>query len=181
MVLCLPSPACRDLVGERVGTGKVDLFGDSVLCQNLPGDGWRIRHDRIKQEIMSMMGWSGVVATCEVWGLFRHLVPQDRQGSEEINKQRQVMIPDFRIQLSSQQTGQSEVRLAELKFTCGRNLYRPGVRQRVFQRAVDRRAGTLMSEYRGKADTMGQLLGEEGGGSVRRQLDQFGDLLWLFW
>ena len=52
MVLCIPSPACRDMVGERVGNGKVDLFGDSVLCQNLPGDGWRIRHDRIKQEMV---------------------------------------------------------------------------------------------------------------------------------
>ena len=75
-------------MGERVGTGKVDLFGDSVLCQNLPGDGWRIRHDRIKQEIMRMMGWSGMVATCEVWCLFRHLVPHNRQGSAEIKKQR---------------------------------------------------------------------------------------------
>ena len=35
-----------------MGNGKVDLFGDSVLCQNLPGDGWRIRHDRIKQEMV---------------------------------------------------------------------------------------------------------------------------------
>ena len=178
MLLCIPSPACRDMVGERVGTGKVDLFGDTVLCQNLPGDGWRIRHDRIKQEIMCMMGWSGMTATCEVWGLFKHLVPMDRQGSEEIMKQRQVMIPDFRIQLSSQ-TGQSEARLAELKFTCGRDLYRPGVRQREFKRAVDRRAGTLMEDYRGKADGMDKLLGEEGGGRVRRKLDQFGDLLGL--
>ena len=178
MILCLPSPVCRDLVGERVGSGKVDQFGDSILCQSLPGDGWRTRHDRIKQEIMGMMGWSGMVATCEVWGLFKHLVPQNRQGSEEVNKQRQVMIPDFRIQLSSQ-TGQSEARLAELKFTCGRDHYKPGVRQREFKRAVDRRAGTLMEEYRGKADTMDQLLGEEGGGRVRRRLDQFGDLLGL--
>jgi hypothetical protein len=176
MVLCIPSPACRDMVGERVGNGKVDLFGDSVLCQNLPGDGWRIRHDRIKQEIMSMLGWSGVVATCEVWGLFKHLIPQNKQGSEEVNKQRQVMIPDFRIQLSSQ-TGQSEARLAELKYTCGRDLYKPGVRQREFKRAVEIRAGKLMDEYRGKADGMDQLLGEEGGGRVRRKLDQFGDLL----
>ena len=176
MVLCIPSPACRDMVGERVGNGKVDLFGDSVLCQNLPGDGWRIRHDRIKQEIMSMLGWSGVVATCEVWGLFKHLIPQNKQGSEEDNKQRQVMIPDFRIQLSSQ-TGQSEARLAELKYTCGRGLYKPGVRQREFKRAVEIRAGKLMDEYRGKADGMDQLLGEEGGGRVRRKLDQFGDLL----
>ena len=95
MVLCLPSLVCRDRVGESVGTGKVDLFGDTVLCQKLPGDGWRIRHDRIKQEIMSMLGWSGVVATCEVWGLFKHLVPQDSLDREDVNKQRQVMIPDF--------------------------------------------------------------------------------------
>ena len=108
-------------MGQRVGKGKVDLFGDTVLCQSLPGDDRRIRHDRIKQEIMSMMGWSGLVATCEVWGLFKHLVPQDRQGCEAVQKQRQVMIPDFRIQLSSQ-TGQTESRLAELKFTYGRDL-----------------------------------------------------------
>ena len=86
-----------------------------------------------------------MVATCEVWGLFKHLVPQDRQASVEVNKQRQVMIPDFRIQLPSQ-TGQSDARLAELKFTCGRDLYKPGVRQRIFKRAVDRRAGALMDE-----------------------------------
>jgi hypothetical protein len=111
-------------------------------------------------------------------GLFKHLVPQDRQGNKELNKQRQVMIPDFRIQLPSQ-TGQSEARLAELKFTSGRDLYKPGVRQRVFKRAVDRRAGNLMDEYREKADNMDQLLGEEGQGRVRRKLDQFGDLLGL--
>ena len=44
---------------------------------------------------MSMMSWSVLSVTCEVWGLFKHLVPQNRQGSEEVNKQRQVMIPDF--------------------------------------------------------------------------------------
>ena len=70
------------------------------------------------------------------------------------------MIPDFRIQLPSH-TGQSEARLAELKFTCGQDLYKPGVRQRVFKRAVDRRAGTLMEEYREKADKTDKLLGEE--------------------
>ena len=48
-----------------------------------------------------------------------------------------------------------------------------------FKRAVDRRAGALMEEYREKADGMDKLLGEEGGGRVRRKLDQFGDLLGL--
>ena len=65
-LLCIPSPVCRDMVGRPVGTGKGDLFGDAVLWQNLPGDGWRIRHDRIKQEIVSMLGWTGTVENCEV-------------------------------------------------------------------------------------------------------------------
>ena len=42
-----------------------------------------------------MMSWSGLSATCEAWGMFKHPVPQNRQGSEEVNEQRQVMIPDF--------------------------------------------------------------------------------------
>ena len=53
------------------------------------------------------------------------------------------------------------------------------MRQREFKRAVEIRAGKLMQEYREKADGMDQLLGEEGGGRVRRKLDQFGDLVGL--
>ena len=37
-------------------------------------------------------------------------------------------------------------------------------------RAVDRRAGELMGEYRRKADRMDALLGDEGGGRVRPYL-----------
>ena len=167
-----------DRVGERVGNSRVDLFGDNVLCQSLPGDGWRIRHDRIKTELMSMMRWSGMVATCEVWGLFKHLVPHEDLNREEVNKQRQVMIPDFRVQLSSP-SGQSETRLAELKFTCGRDFYKPGVRQRQFKKAVNRRAEKLMGEYRDKAEGMDRILGEEGQGRIRRRLDQYGELVGL--
>ena len=54
---------------------------------------WRIRNDRIKSELMSMMRCSGLVATCEVWGLFQHLVPHDHIDRAEVNKQRKVMIP----------------------------------------------------------------------------------------
>ena len=34
-----------------------------------------------------------------------------------------------------------------------------------------------MGEYREKAERMDTLLGEEGGGRIRRQLDQYGDLV----
>ena len=45
MVLCIPSPACKERVGEKIGSGRVDLWGDSVKCQHLPGGSWTIRHD----------------------------------------------------------------------------------------------------------------------------------------
>ena len=127
-------------------------------CQGMGGE-W---HDRIKTELMSMFRWSGIVATCEVWGLFKHLVPEEALSDQEVYKQKQVMIPDFRVQLSSP-TGVTDTRLAELKFTCSKDCYKPGVRQRQFRKAVDRRADKLMEEYRKKAGNLDRLIGEEGG------------------
>ena len=103
------------------------------------------------------------MATCNVNGLFAHLIPQEARADKEVQKARKVMIP----------------RLPEMKFYCGKTHYRPGRRQRRFVRAVDRRAGELMEEYRGKAEKMDRLLGEEeeGRGRVRRRLDQFGELI----
>jgi hypothetical protein len=64
------------------------------------------------------------------------------------------------------------------KDTCSEKEYRTGVRQQVFLKAVDRRAGELMEEYQDKADDMDAMLGEvDGGGPIRRQLDQYGELL----
>ena len=104
MVLCLPSPACRDRVGERIGGRRVDMFGDALRCKALAGDGWRTRHDRHKTEIMRMLGWSGMVATCEVTGLFAHLVPQEERAREGLQEARQVMVPDFRLELPASAT-----------------------------------------------------------------------------
>ena len=49
------------------------------------------------------------------------------------------------------------------------------MRQRELQRAVERRAGQLMNEYRAKAERMDELLGQDG--RIRQQLDQYGDLI----
>lgn len=183
MVLALPSPACKDRVGQKIGGGRVDLYGDAVKCETtLVGGSWVIRHDRTKGEIMRMLGWSGIVASCEVSGLFQHLVPPAARDRLEVQRQSHVMIPDFRLQLPHTTTGldlapgETVTRLAELKHTCSEQHYRTGVRQRQFQRAVDKRAGLLMGEYRDKADRMDTLLGE-GEGRVRRQLDRYGQLV----
>ena len=181
MVLSVPSPACGRRLGERIGGKLVDEWGDVVKCVALPGGSWTIRHDKTKTELMRMLRWGGIVSTCEVTGLFQHLVPPEARDRPEVKSQSHVMVPDFRVQLPSSTTGfglapgEVATRLAELKFTCSEEQYRTGVRQRDFQRAVDRRAGQLMNEYRTKAERMDEMLGH--GGRIRQQLDQYGDLI----
>ena len=108
-----------------------------------------------------MLDWSGVSATCEVWGLFAHLVPQAALAQEDVRQQREVMRPDFRLELRNGDTCQLDTRLAELKFCCGQGLYKAGVRQRIFRRGVETRAEEVIKDYKERADQMDELLGEE--------------------
>ena len=96
MVMCLPSSAyIRDRVGERIGTRRVEMFGNALRYVTLAGDGCRTKHDRHKMEIMGLLGWCSLVASFEVTGLFAHLVPQEELVGEEGQGVRQVMVPDF--------------------------------------------------------------------------------------
>ena len=159
-----------------MGGGRFDIFADQLRCENLSGGDWTTRHDRLKLELMSMFDWSGVTATCEVWGLFSHLVPPVALAREEVLKQKSVMRPDYRLELENKATNQMDTRLAELKYYCGRGLYKVGVKQHQFKRAVEARAEEIVKDYRGKADRMDELLGEEPGrGRVRARLDEFGE------
>ena len=127
---------------------------------------------------MTMFDWSGVTATCEVWGLFSHLVPPVALDREEVVKQKSVMRPDYRLEMVNKATDQKETRLAELKYYCGWGLYKVGVKQHHFKRAVEARAEEVIREYKAKADRMDELLGEQPGqGRVRARLDEFGEVI----
>ena len=69
--------ACRNRVGERLGKTTVDSHVDKVMTANLPGDTWCIRHHTIKIELTRLMLWCSMRSTCEVFGLFSHLIPQE--------------------------------------------------------------------------------------------------------
>ena len=101
MNLCLPSPVCRDRVGKSIGRTKVDIHGDKVMAAHLPGDSWRIRHDTVKIEFNRLFMWSSMRSTCEVFGLFSHLIPQEGLNRLERGRQRQGMVPDFMLEVSS--------------------------------------------------------------------------------
>ena len=176
--LCFPSPACKDRVGEQIGRCFVDPYGDKVMAANLLGDTWQIRHDTVKIELNRLFLWSSMRSTCEVFGLFSHLIPQEGLNRLERGRERQGMVPDFMLKVSNPAGGKAD-RLAELKvINCCPSRYPPGRSDK----AVDRRAGLLQGEYRLKARNADRVYGGFVGvnyGPVERKLMQFGEVLGL--
>ena len=174
--LCLPSPACSQVVGRRVGKMTVDLWGDAVTSQSLPGDGWRVKHDSIKLELKRLMRWCKLPNTCEVFNLFSHLIPQEGLTRLEWGRKRQALVPDFRLLVPSP-TGGSFSRLAEVKFiNCCETRYPREWRK---ERAVDRRASTLQADYVTKARKVDQKFGGAQVGQVgrvERELSSYGEI-----
>ena len=175
----MPSPACRDRIGESVARGVVvDRFGDKVMSSHLPGDTWRAKHDEIKSAISGLCVWAHLPMTCEVFNLFAHLIPQEGLNRMERGRRRQALVPDFRLTMPDPATGVRR-KLAELKIlNCCSSRYQVGERQK----GVDRRARLLAAEYRRKAknvdkDFVGTADGEVG--PVERKLAEYGELLGL--
>ena len=132
----------------------------------------------IKSELNRLMFWCNMPATCEVFGLFSHLIPQEGLSRLERGRTRQGMVPDFLLELPSQ-TGVKEKRLAELKVVnCCPSRYSSGDKVK----AVDRRANLLQSEYKRKAREADRLYVETPPGQigpVERKLNQYGDIVGL--
>ena len=178
LILGMPSPACKERLGEKVGKKCVDLYGDNVVSEVLPGDHWRIRHDSIKMTINSVCQWARVPSTVEVWGLFSHLIPSQALSRIDSGRARQGLVPDFRLQLPLK-TGNSQASLAELKIiSCCDTWYKPSAGSRV--RGTDKRAEGLQSDYRTKAKNIDRdILGAQSRGPVERRLDEFGQIIGL--
>ena len=65
-------------LGESVSRGKtVDLFGDTVRSAAMSGDGFRTRHDSVKNFLHRQMKFAGISVVCEVFGLFAREIPQE--------------------------------------------------------------------------------------------------------
>ena len=62
----------------------IDPFGDNVLSvSNIPGGAFTARHDTVKCAINSLILDSGIRADCEVFGVFRDLIPVNALAEEE--------------------------------------------------------------------------------------------------
>ena len=119
----------------------MDICGGNIMTAALPGTHWRTRHDKLKMTINSLCIWARLPATCEVWGLFTHLIPNETLSRIESGRKRQGLVPDFRIEMPSE-TGGTTYRLAELKvISCCDTWYKPGSNGLV--RATEKRANGL--------------------------------------
>ena len=162
--LCLPSPCCKDRIGEPIrGRVLIDEFGDNVQATALQGDHWRTRHDALKHHLSEACRWAGVRCELEVHNLFAAEMRQPGLSRAERLRQFQAIVPDMRITLpgvgrgrgegapglpAGGLAGQASSVLHEIKvISSSRTRYRPA-RQ---QRAVDVRASQLQQEYVGKA------------------------------
>ena len=184
MHLFLPSLACREVVGKRVGGARgpvAGMFGDEIMCANtLPGDSWRWRHDEVKLCLMNICRDSKIRADAEVFGLFRDLIPPElvEQGGElQYSRQRVGLTPDFLLRIPTQD-GVTD-RLGELKcISAGVTRYPMGRTEK----QADRRGRELPGSYRRPLERLDQRYrgtapGETG--ALVARLQGYGDLMCL--
>ena len=153
-----------------------------MSVSNIPGDLFRVRHDRVKTLLNSFCLTSNLRAECEVYGLFRDLIPVEALGQEEElqrGRGRQGLLPDFRLELPSP-AGEPEYRLAELKMIGAVEKWYP--RSGVLARrksGVERRVIPLPGEYRNPLAKLDQkyhgvAVGQVG--PLQRRLLEYGNL-----
>ena len=175
--LCLHSPAAKGVLGQSVGKSTVDPFGDRIRAEQLPGDGFRHRHDAVKRQIARLARWARVEARVEVFGEFSHLIPQEGLNRMERGRKRQGLVPDFLLRFNHGDCVNSV--LAELKvLSCCPTRYPVGG-PKGGDKAVDRRANQLQGEYLNKAKEVDRVhVGVPEGqvGPVETKLAGFGKL-----
>ena len=133
----------------------VGPFGDELMTAHLTEDSWRHRHDSFKVTIVNMCNEARVPIDCEVFGIFRDLIPAalTADGGElQFGRKRAGLCPDFRLRLPTA-AGPLDS-LGELKFiSAGVTRYPFGSNEK----QVDRRARELPGSYRRPLERLDRL------------------------
>ena len=173
-LLCAPSPACSARLGQTIGRSRVDQFGHKVVNERLEGSDWLRRHDIVKAEVSALSAYTGLPAECEAYGVFSHLIPQQPLNRIERFRERQVLRPDFVLQVPDVNSGVPRKRVVDIK-TIGigaASYYKPGSEG---MRAVERRSRRIQAEYEAGARRGDELGGAAPGqGRVSQRLAELG-------
>ena len=79
-----------------------------MSVSTIPRGTFTSRHDFVKMTINSLILDSSIRADCEVFGLFRDIIPVEALNGEEglrFGRGRQGLLPDSRLELSGQSGG----------------------------------------------------------------------------
>ena len=80
----------------------VGPFADELMTAHLTEDSWRHRHDSLKVTIVNMCNEARVPIDCEVFGIFRDLIPAaltSEGGELQFGRKCAGLCPDFRLRL----------------------------------------------------------------------------------
>ena len=153
-----------------------------MSVSNIPGDCFRTRHDKVKTVLNRFCLTSNLRAECEVFGLFKDLLPVDalqQENNLQRGRGRQGLLPDFKLELPSP-GGQPEYQLAELKILGAVETWYPrdgNCARR--KKGVERRKSLLPGEYRKPLAKLDRRYhGTQGVdvGPLVRRLESFGPL-----
>ena len=156
-----------------------------MSVSNIPGDMFRIRHDTVKTVLNSFCMSSTIRTECEVYGMFKDLIPVEALEKEEKlerGRGRQGLLPDFRMEIPSP-AGEPTKRLAELKIIGAVPKWYPrngGLARK--KKGVERRVVLLPGEYRNpltKLDSKYHGTPDGQVGPLVRRLDSYGKLVCL--
>ena len=111
----------------------------------MSGDGFRTRHDSVKNFLHQQMKFAGMSVVCEVFGMFAIEIPQEGLSRMEKGRVRQSILPDLKIMLPVPGSDQLVPTLGELKVLSSCPTHYPR-NPRPQVRAVDRRSDELHSE-----------------------------------
>jgi hypothetical protein len=150
--LGVPSPACAQYVGRRVGkrgNATLDAYGHALTSTRwLQGNNSKARHDHLKWVVGHAM--QVLNATVEPYNLFSHLIPHEGYWAQSGSvRRRQGLCPDF---ATPPVTGSQRGQLFELKtFAVGPTRYVSKKYFRERRHAANQRAKAIQMEYVRKA------------------------------
>ena len=188
----VPSPACAQYVGRRVGTregSSLDAYGHALTSTTgLQGNNVKARHDHLKWVIGRVMEVLHV--TVEASGLFNDLIHDPRYWQQsKSDRQRQGICPDFATPAGEGNRGTDRGTLFELKtFSMSAtgpgtgSRYKTKVSVRNSRHATNLRGRGIQSEYVRKARKADQKwcgtpVGTQG--PIERRLLQYGAVFGL--
>ena len=114
LILALPSNACREFLGQKIGDRVVDKWGAEVSCATLPGGSFIRRHDRIKSCVSSLATYCGMDFICEPQSIFIAHILQRPLNRVQAHQVRQGLRPDFVFRVPAP-SGYHERLIADIK------------------------------------------------------------------